>query len=81
MADFPRFTKAQLKALEWLPGDGSWATQPGRTERAIHSLILYFPTLAECEFGNFGLRGGSMMRYRLTPRGAEIKAALEKKNG
>lgn len=63
-------TKAQWRALEWLPPDGSWTTQKDRSiASALHSLWLYHRVLVQTEYGNFGPRGGLTTRWRLTEAG------------
>ena len=64
-----RLTLPQIRALRWLPADGSW-TYPGRANSAaVNSLCLYCGDLVESEWGAFGKRGKSMRRYRLTKAG------------
>lgn len=70
------FTKAQKKAMAWLPADDSWRINPGRTAAALHSLACYHRGLTVAEFGDFGPRGGRTMRYRLTDAGVKTFAAL-----
>lgn len=60
-----RMTDAQMRALEWLPEDGSWRMKPGRLSAALNSLGLYHKDLLEMEAGNFGPRGSWQRRYRL----------------
>lgn len=70
-----RLTKAQAKALEWLPSDGSWRTNSGRLSSALASLSLRpgGPRLCEYEYGRHGARGGWMSAYRLTIAGIAFK--------
>lgn len=69
-----RLTNSQLKALAWLPADGSWTIQsPGRLSAAINSLTLFHKDLAEAEWGDFGPRGGRCLRLRLTRQGVELR--------
>jgi hypothetical protein len=72
-----RFTPAHRTALEWLPGDGSWARKPGRLSAAINSLGLYHKDLIDIELGDFGPRGGREFRYRLTPAGRQERAFIK----
>jgi hypothetical protein len=69
----PRYTPAQLAAMEWLPSDGSWRSNPYRQ-------LIAGATLTElCSIGlaewksNYPVRPAS---YRLTPRGVAEKARL-----
>jgi hypothetical protein len=72
-----RYTAAQLKAFAWLPSDGSWRDSPGRFVSALSSLSLSSGLkLAESEWGDFGPRGGRILRWRLTPHGRAEQARL-----
>ena len=73
MSNKKQLTGPQLKALEWLPSDGAWKIKPGRLAAALTSLS--YAKLCEYEFGDFGPRGGSVQRWRLTPEGVK-QAAL-----
>jgi hypothetical protein len=72
-----RLTKAQEKALDWLPADGAWRSDAGRLERAAHSLWLYHRVFVDSRSGLFGPRNGWKIQYRLTPAGIAFKAARE----
>lgn len=78
-----RFTPAQLRALDWLPADGSWRTHaPHTIASALDSLGLYHRELIEQQRGPFGARGGHCRRDRLTPAGIAAKAqAARRKTG
>lgn len=67
------FTDSQRRALDWLPSDGSWRTQPGRLSAALNSLALSHKGLVQYEWGDFGPRGGRMLRWRLTSVGVAAK--------
>ena len=68
------FTAAHIRALEWLPTDGTWRLKPDLSiAPALHSLVLYHSNLAVSENGTFGPRGGYCSRFRLTPLGVEEK--------
>ena len=67
------FTRAQRRALEWLPSDGSWKTKPGRLSGALSSLRVGHRGLVEHQFGAFGPRGGYTSRWRLTLEGVAAK--------
>ncbi len=72
-----RFTGPQLRALEWLPPDGSWVVKPPQAiSRGIDSLHLYYKPLCDVEFGDFGPRGGRCRRARLTPDGVAKRSDL-----
>ena len=78
------FTAAQLRALEWLPSDGSWRDAPGKLSQGLDSLWLMFYTkhgeskFCEYEFGRkYGTNGGEGRRWRLTDAGMEAKKELE----
>lgn len=72
-----RFTRAQLKALRWLPDDGSWITHPNRAmASALDSLGLYHQGVMESERGKFGVKGGECRRVRLTQDGIRMKAEM-----
>ena len=58
-------TAAQQRALDWLPKDGSWKTDPGRLVAAINSLSVAWPGGLKVEWAHCGLRGGLKMRWRL----------------
>jgi hypothetical protein len=64
---------AQRKALEWLPADGSWKSDPGAISQALQSFSLHYPHHVESEGGCFGKRGGWKWRYRLTPIGQNLR--------
>ncbi len=69
------FTAAQLRALRWLPADGSWRIKPNRSvAAALNSLCLYHRDLAVSAFGDFGTRGGRCWRFRLTDLGIDERA-------
>ena len=67
------FTDAQRRALEWLPSDGTWRTNPGRLSAALSSLSLAHKGLVLSEWGDFGPRGGRVLRWRLTSVGVAAK--------
>ena len=70
------FTKAHLRALEFLPADGSWIENPKRNiAPALHSLWFLHRDLAVNEWGHIGPRGEYLTRWRLTPAGIAAKAA------
>jgi hypothetical protein len=74
MTDDRKLTLPQLRALAWLPIDGSWRMWPGRAFfMALNSLHHYNHDVAEREYGNYGPAGGLCWRYRLTPAGIELK--------
>lgn len=74
MTDDRKLTLPQVRALAWLPGDGSWRVKPRRGfNEAIASLCYYHPDIVEHECGNYGPSGGWCWRYRLTAAGVEIK--------
>lgn len=62
-------TKAQKRALEWLPQDGSWRVRPGRLTAALSSLAMAWPHCVQDEYAQCGPRGGWMNRWRLTEIG------------
>ena len=71
-----RFTTAQRNALDWLPADGSWRIKPGKLAAALNSLSLSHRGLVECEWGDFGPRGGRELRWRLTSHGVAVKSEI-----
>jgi hypothetical protein len=72
-----KLTPAQLRAMEWLPSDGDWRTDARRLVGALSSLSLgSTPRLCEGEWGDFGPRGGRMLRWRLTPAGVAAKKEI-----
>ena len=72
-----KFTKPQLRALEWLPSDGSWRDKTGIMSAALdslHRLNYRSPSYVDWEFGRkFGANGGEGRRWRLTQYGIETK--------
>jgi hypothetical protein len=72
-----RFTKPQLRAIEWLPSDGSWRIKPGSTSQALYSLQFFHHVLVEYQVGQFGVRGAFCVRWRLTPAGVQCKAEIK----
>ena len=70
-----RITKAQRKALEWLPADGSPRNKPGSMGPAVKSLELYHRNLAVSE-GATGPRGGRYTVWRLTDEGQRARRYL-----
>jgi hypothetical protein len=68
------FTNAQKRALEWLPADGSWRINPGRLRAALSSLARQHRGVVKSEFGDFGPRGGRVLRWRLTETGMMLQA-------
>ena len=76
-----KFTKPQLRALEWLPSDGSWRDKSGIMTASLDSLhrLNYrgLPPYVEWEFGRkFGTSGGEGRRWRLTHYGIQAKREL-----
>jgi len=76
----PRLTKAQLKALERLPCDGSWRMDPGRLTSALNSLSLAPGKPCVGQWGDFGARGGRKQRWQLSINGIELKKSLVTKS-
>lgn len=72
-----RLTDAQKRARDWLPADGSWKTNPGRLTAALNSLSMAWQGCVECEWGDFGLRGGRVLRWRLNERGVEVREIVQ----
>ena len=73
-----RFTKAQLRALAYLPGDGSPVYGlPRGVSSAVHSLILSHSRLCDSRWGTHGVRGGRKLRVWLTPSGIEERKRLQ----
>lgn len=70
------YTAAQLRAMQWLPSDGSWRMKPGKTTSALNSLSIGFGKLVESEWGDFGPCGGLELRWRLTEAGIAAKKAI-----
>jgi hypothetical protein len=67
-----KLTKAQTRALNWLPNDGSWTNvTEDRPSHALNSLSLR--KLCECEWGSFGPKGGQQLRWRLTLAGVHAR--------
>lgn len=64
-------TKAQQRAREWLPPDGAWKINAGRTTAALSSLSYAWPGCVESEWGKFGVRGGEAHRWRFTDKGVK----------
>lgn len=75
MAD-RKFTDAQRAAIDFLPRDGAWLSNPGRRSAGLNSLHLYHRDLIDYEEGSFGKRGGFERRYRLTEAGKAVLDAL-----
>ena len=70
------FTKAQKRAFDWLPADGSWREMPGKLSPALDSLWLCHRDLLTYEFGRkYGSSGGEGRRWRLTEVGISFKTA------
>jgi hypothetical protein len=69
-------TEAERRALDWLPSDGTWRTNPGRMEPALRSLKSRHPGLVCSEWGGFGPLGGRVLRWKITPAGAGVKAKI-----
>lgn len=68
------FTPAQLRAIAWLPSDGSWKTIASRNAPEIalpRTLILI---RNQGVFHEDGV--GFHLQYRLTPSGVRLKAEL-----
>jgi len=63
------FTEPQLRALMFLPADGSWLTKAGRMSAACDSLQFYHRDLCESSWEYFGARGGWAIAHRLTSAG------------
>lgn len=70
-------TKAQKRALEWLPADGSWRIKPGRLVSALQSLSMAWPRCVQDEYAQCGPRGGWFVRWRLTYAGV-VRAEKER---
>jgi hypothetical protein len=70
------FTKAHLRALEFLPADGSWLVDPPFLRLP---LLIYLdsdhPGLVITEKGSFAPSTKTCTRWRLTPAGIAAKAA------
>lgn len=69
-----KLTNAQRKALDWLPADGGWRVKPGRLSAALSSLYLAHSGTVQCEWGDFGPKGGREQRWRLTAAGLALFA-------
>lgn len=65
-------TKAQQRALDWLPIDGSWRTDAGRLSAALNSLSL--KGYCAGAWAPCGKLGGTKMRWWLTAKGQFAKA-------
>ncbi len=76
-----RLTKAQERALEWLPADGAWRTKAGNLAAAIASLSFKPGKYVEAKYDKFGPRGGWQQGYRLTDAGVALKAARATESG
>lgn len=72
-----KLTDAQIRAKAWLPSDGSWRINPGRLAIALNSLSMAWPMCVECEWGDFGPRGGLVQRWRLTEHGVRVKEIVD----
>lgn len=59
-----RFTPAQLRALLWIPADGSWYAAPSDISAAMRSLHWFHPHLVQQD-----VDCGYPRLYRLTPAG------------
>ncbi len=71
-------TSAQLRALCWLPDDGTWFIKPpGTVTPGIDSLYLSRHDLCEVEWGDFGPYGGRCRRVRLTEAGVLMRKQME----
>lgn len=73
------FTAAQIHALEWLPGDGSWCGPAGRMAQALASLRTNnTPTLIEVAWNPLSRNKSrySYWHYRLTLAGIEARKEL-----
>lgn len=68
-----RLTDAQKRARDWLPADSSWKVNPGKLVAALKSLSFAWPGCVECEWGDFGPKGGRLNRWRLNARGVEVR--------
>jgi len=69
-------TEAQMRALSWLPADGSWRTKPGRLVAALNSLSLGVSGSVAMRQGNFGPRGGYEQKWCLTDAGRTMRARV-----
>ena len=69
-------TPAQRRALEWLPANGKGRFRPGRLVAALNSLFLAHREWVNCEWGNFGPRGGREQRWYLTAAGIEARRRI-----
>ena len=68
-------TKAQRRAFDWLPADGSWRVSAGhKIAPALNSLSCHFRAYVESDWGAYGPRGGFCLAWRLTPEGTAAKA-------
>lgn len=70
-------TAAQARALDWLPGDGSWRVNTDNMHKALNCLLVKDRTLLAVEYGPYGKDGGEAFRYRLTRQGMRFKMARE----
>jgi hypothetical protein len=62
-------TKAQIKAMQWLAMEvgAGWKIGGGKLTAALSSAALY--GYVEREHGDFGPRGGRVLRWRLSDKG------------
>jgi DNA-binding PadR family transcriptional regulator len=62
-------TKAQIKAMEWLAEEvgAGWKLGSGKLTAALNSASLH--GYVEGEWGDFGPRGGRVLRWRLSDKG------------
>jgi hypothetical protein len=77
----PRFTEyaltdAKMRALKWLPADGSWGRKPGKIHSALRGLKQSFRDHLEMRVGPLGPRGGTEIQWRLTEAGRVMRATV-----
>jgi hypothetical protein len=82
-------TPAQRRALLWLPADGTWVAQ----ERGKHQVSLWVmlrkdfgdPERAACWSAalvrNMATSAASLLLWRLTPLGVQVRAEVERMEG
>lgn len=70
------FTAPQLRALEWLPAEGSKRASNGGVSSALNSLALYHHALVSTAFEPFGPRGSFKRTWWLTEAGIKARAEV-----
>ena len=76
-----RFTESQVKALRWLPEDGSWRGRPARMSSGLESLWFHHRSLVERVWQDQdGIKDGSF-RWRLTERGVAFVKEMRQRQG